>query len=132
MGHIERDVLEALLKRWQTEEIDERTVHEEAESLWEEQEHWPTYPKDDPRSIAVEVLSQLEILNHQLITRADIPAMLEFLNTPQGSELRGWSVWERYWEKLDLDTRKKALKDNPYYSTEGGDINFRSGKRRPR
>ena len=118
---MDRDVIQTLLERWQSGVIDEREVHEEAEMLWDEHEEWPTFPEHHPESIAIEVLSHLEILNHQLITREDIPAMLTFLDTPPGKELQGWKAWRRYWEGLDLRSRQKALKDNPYYSTEDFD-----------
>jgi len=48
-------------------------VHEEAEALTERLGEWPNYEETDPRSIAMEVLSQLEVLNYQLITSEDIP-----------------------------------------------------------
>ena len=85
-----------LLKEWESGQIGEKEVHERAESLWKIEE-WPNYPKSDPRSIAIELLSHLDILNVQLITREDIPAMIEFLNTKNGNELEAWAKWENMW-----------------------------------
>ena len=109
--------------------IDEREVHEEAERLCDHYEEWPMFPEHHPESIAIEVLSHLEILNHQLITREDIPAMLTFLDTPLGKELRGWKTWRRYWDGLNLHSRQNVLKNNPYYSNgiNDDDGNNRNG-----
>ena len=116
---MDRDVIQILLERWGSGTIDEREVHEEAERLCDQYEEWPTLPERHPESIAMEVLSHLEILNHQLITREDIPAMLAFLDTPLGKERQGWKTWRRYWDRLNLRSRRKVLKHNLYYSTEG-------------
>lgn len=116
-GEIERSSLLALLNEWRHGAIDERSVHEWAEETIEQVGELPQYDEDDPRSIAVEILLQLDALNHQLITRDDIPAIEAFLQTRTGDEARGWANWKRYWQQLDLENRRKVLKENPYYST---------------
>ncbi|MGB5162978.1 MAG: hypothetical protein WBO69_12435 [Thermoanaerobaculia bacterium] len=115
MDEINREPLRELLKRWDSGELDARQVHEHAEQLWDSLEQHQ-FPREDRRSIAAEVLSQLDILNHQLITPEDIPAMMQFLDTLRGSELDGWKRWQRYWDELDMDERIESLKDNNYYS----------------
>ena len=90
-----RERLRDLLGRWQKGVLDERAVHEAAEALSESYPgELPTYPHSDPRSIPIEVLSQLEILNWQLITREDIPALLDFRSRQVGACLQAIS-WER-------------------------------------
>ena len=115
MGEINRELVRELLDRWASGRLNARQVHEHAEQLWESLEQHQ-FPREDCRSIAAEVLSQLDILNHQLITAEDIPAMLQFLETPTGEELQAWDRWERYWDELDMDQRIESLKDDPYYS----------------
>ncbi len=115
MDEINREPLRELLKRWASGELDARQIHEHAEQLWDSLEQHQ-FPREDRRSIAAEVLSQLDILNHQLITPEDIPAMMQFLDTPRGSELDGWKRWQRHWAELDMDERIESLKDNHYYS----------------
>ena len=113
----EREVVRELLLRWRSGSLDERAVHEAAERLWEKfGEEPPAYPKEDPRSIVLEVVSQLEVLNVQLITRDDIPALLEFLDSPVGSEGAAWARWTRYWDQLDFGRRLEELAANPYYA----------------
>ncbi|MFQ5528644.1 MAG: hypothetical protein ACE5GX_20615 [Thermoanaerobaculia bacterium] len=116
MTDVDRGWIRSLLQRWQGGDVDKRLVHEEAEAVWDGFKEWPNYPQEDPRSIPLEILSNLEALNHQLITPEDIPAILEFLDTPRGSELDGWKRWQRYWDELDMDERIESLKDDSYYS----------------
>ena len=112
-----RNKLLTLLEQWQSGTIDEREVHWQAEEWLEQLSDEPNYPEHDPRSIPMEVLVELDTLNHQLLTKDDIPAMVEFLHTPPSEELQGWARWQRYNDELDLESRKKELKNNPYYST---------------
>lgn len=116
-NEIERSDLLTLLEQWQTGAIDAREVHEHAEALMEELEEHPRYPEHDPKSIPMEVLLHLDILNHQLITPEDIPVIQAFLHTPLGKESQGWSVWRNYWDNLDLERRRQELVSNPYYYT---------------
>jgi hypothetical protein len=54
------------------------------------------YPVGDTTSTALEIISNLETLNHQLITVDDIPAMLNFLDTLPEKEQEGWTKWKIY------------------------------------
>ena len=116
-SQIERSILIKLLESWHSGVIDEREVHEQAERILEQAEGIPDYAETDPRSIAMEVLVQLDILDHQLITTEDIPIIREFLATPFGKEAEAWVRWHQYWNILDLRTRRLQLQSNPYYST---------------
>ena len=116
-SQIERSALVKLLESWLSGVINEREVHEQAETIMEQAEGIPNYVETDPRSIAMEVLVQLDILNHQLITTEDIPIIREFLATPAGKEAEAWVRWRQYWNTLDLRTRRLQLQSNPYYST---------------
>lgn len=116
MPEVDRKALRELLRRWQTGDLTPEEVHREAEAMYEAEE-WPELPDEDPRSIGLEVLTQLDILNHQLITEADIPAMLEFLSTAVGDEADGWAKWRAYWEHVNLDERREELRHNSFYST---------------
>jgi hypothetical protein len=106
--------LQRLLDRWEVGEITERQVHEQAEAWWDAQE-WPILPETDPRSIQLEVLSVLDSLNVQWVTKEDIPAIRHFLRTPVGGESVGWKTWRRYWDGVDFEKRKTELAGT-YYS----------------
>jgi hypothetical protein len=112
---IDRIILLELLDRWESGVLDEPRLHMEAESLWDAGDQWPTYPNEDPRSIAIDVLSNLETMNVGFIGRQDIPAIRAFLETPEGQELSGWKTWESYWATVDFTEREKALGADGYY-----------------
>ena len=100
--------LKNLLVEWRADARNAEEVHAAAEELL------ALYgvrdlPESDPDSIADEVLVSLDMLNHQWIVPDDIPEVLEFLCTPAGRELEGWSRWRRYWDGVDLDQRKNRL-----------------------
>jgi hypothetical protein len=116
LDEVDRSILRSLLLQWGTGKLSEKDVHETAEGLWERHE-WPEYCETDDRSIAIEVLAHLEILNHQLITRDDVPALLDFLDTPPGQAARGWIRWRQYWDGIDFAQRRRELATNPYYIT---------------
>jgi hypothetical protein len=110
-----REEIEALLRGWERGEIAVQQVHSEAERLISEW-NWPEFPRSDPRSIVVEILTQLEIMNHQLITEEDIPAMLAFLSVQAGCEADGWQAWEAYWKGINFEARRRKLAGHSYYS----------------
>lgn len=116
MAIIERDVLRHLINDWANGFVTLEEVHEQAEEYCEEYDR-PELDEDDPNSIPVEVLSQLEILNHQLITPGDVPAIQRFLDATPGSEREAWVAWRSYWNKIDYEARKSELKEIEYYVT---------------
>lgn len=108
-----------ILNKWRRGEIDEQQIHMLTERMFEDlQDRIRRPPEDNHMSILYEVLSQLSILNYQLITSDDIPAFLRFLETPEGKEGEGWYEWRKYWENIDFRRRRKVLADNSYYSTD--------------
>lgn len=108
--------LRDLLRAWQRGELTAREVHESAEAILR-QVGRPIVPEEDSHSIPLEVVSQLDILNHQWIVRDDIPAILDFLNTEPGDEILAWSRWRSYWAGIDYEARKRMLREDPYYCT---------------
>lgn len=111
-----KDQIENLLRAWQAGEIDAMELHRTAEGIWEDCGPWEDYPESDPRSIVAEVLSELEVLNHQWIIAEDIPMFLEFLDTPAGEEEVSWQKWKRYWDEMDMEARRKKVEGNIFYT----------------
>jgi len=107
--------LKNLLIQWQNDQLTTGEVHRRAEELAEEINNEKEYSRTEPDSIPAEVIQQLEILNHQLLIKKDIPAMLEFLNTQPGNEAKGWLVWETYWKSINFNERKRLLANDPDY-----------------
>jgi hypothetical protein len=113
-----RNLLRDLLLRWESAKLNEKQVHEETDRIWAERE-WPEFKNSDGRSVIVEVLSQLSMLNAQWIIAEDIPMMLSFLDTPSGQEFQAWEKWREYWKGIDYAARRKKIADNSYYSQSG-------------
>lgn len=69
------------------------------------------YPKSDVRSIGFEVIDKLRSGGSTIedLTTDDIPAILEFLDTPPDKALEAWDKWEKYWESLDYPERRRKL-----------------------
>lgn len=110
-----RLALVELVESWRDGQYDEFQVHARAEELWDQGGEWPSLPEDHPDSIPVEVLTALDSMNVQLITREDIETILEFLKSPPGSERFAWKRWKDYWDSLDFSERAERLKENPFY-----------------
>ncbi len=72
---------------------------------------------DDPACIQLEVVGRLSWLNRHLMTAADVPFILEFLETPPGEEEIALRRWFAYWRDLDYDARTRELESDDYYST---------------
>lgn len=114
---LKRSLLE-ILQLWEHGRFHEREVHSKAESIWDQAGEWPKFPDSDPRSIVIEVLHELSILDHQLIVRQDIPTIRGFLETASGAELDGWARWNQYWDSIDFDRRRLELsEDSEYYGS---------------
>jgi hypothetical protein len=114
-----RNLLRSLLMRWQSGELNERQVHEEAERIWMRGSPWRELPDDHPQSIVAEVARLLDSLNSEWVTAEDAPAILLFLDTSTGNETRAWSSWRTYWNHVDFSSRKCRLESNPYYAKAG-------------
>lgn len=109
-----RQELRELVARWASGSLTERDVHEQAELMLEEI-IWVDVAQSDPRSIGLDVLSQLDILNWQLILVEDVPAIIQFLDAEPGGETAAWALWNSYWKGIDFNARRTALRGHPYY-----------------
>jgi hypothetical protein len=112
----DRGTLKKLLSLWREGQLSPREVRDRAEEMWASNE-WGVFSETDDRSIPVEVLAQLDAMNLQWITADDVPALLNFLNTPPGHASEGWKWWRRYWDTIDFPARRRLLAGEPFYST---------------
>jgi sRNA-binding protein len=115
----EKARLRSALLRWQSAELNERQVHEEAERIWAQGSPWPELPDEHALSIVAEVARILDSLNSEWVTVEDVPTLLSFLDTPPGDEARAWSSWRTYWNHVDFSSRRHDLEANPYYAKTG-------------
>ncbi|MCE2030335.1 hypothetical protein [Sessilibacter corallicola] len=101
------------LENWAEGKIDENTMLCIAENLLEKY-GWKDFGKNKPESVVMEALSQLEILNHQLICKDDIPAIKRFLENNKNPE-SSWADWESYWNSVDFNEREGRLNAIEFY-----------------
>jgi hypothetical protein len=105
-----------LLNGWESGAASTAEVHQLAEQ-WMSESVWPQLERSNPLSAAAEVLSQLDILNQQLITPDDIPAMRQFIEDARENALSAWKRWEKYWESVDLEKRRQELAGSDFYAS---------------
>lgn len=83
------------------------------------------YPNDDVEyedwdeaeeySVTNEVLAALDMMDMNLMTPEDIPAFLDFLETPPASFEEGYNRLQQYLEQRDIKKRAAALVTDPFY-----------------
>jgi hypothetical protein len=113
MSDIREKITEKLFD-WQSGSITEVDLKDWAASLYMRME--ATDFDDDGNSVSNEVLSMLESLDLNLILKEDIPAFLSFLKTPVDQFSNGYAILDAYFNAIDYDARKLALRSNAFYS----------------
>jgi len=110
------EVKEVLIK-WQQGDIDAKYVNDWAGNLYPSTEvDYDDWEADDSNSITNEVLAALDMLDMNLLTVEDIPAYVEFLNTPQGDFNKANAKLQRYLRSIDISERKKQLAQIKIYA----------------
>ncbi len=105
-----------IMEKWKNGDINEIIVHECVEDFLEKENfQYSNSENNSYESIILEVLSQLDILNRQLICQEDIEAINNFIINGEESPIESWSKWTNYWDNIDYEERKINLSDNPYY-----------------
>jgi hypothetical protein len=114
---INRSQLMNIVESWRLGDIDESAVQRKAEAILEALPATADFGESDDRSIAREVLFQLDALPAVLIVKADIDAIMRFLQTPAGAAAEGWREWRSYWDRIDEGERREQLRNHPFYFT---------------
>jgi hypothetical protein len=110
-----RQQLLTLLAQWRDGLIDEATVQETAEGLLENCNNSDEISHGATSSAIIEVLRYLVDLPALLVTKHDVDAIVDFLNTPANDLEVGWRKWEAYWNGVDEGERRSQLRDHPFY-----------------
>ncbi|MCZ7586570.1 MAG: hypothetical protein M5R36_26335 [Deltaproteobacteria bacterium] len=92
-----RQMLRDLLNNWQSGAIDDVALSREATELWNKYGVWINAPETDARSITKTALEGMLLRTEPRYSTGDVPAVLDFLNTPMGEEAAGWERWRAYW-----------------------------------
>lgn len=102
------------LQDWQSNTIDAVKIFDWAnEAYLNNQYAYEDWEGDN--SVSNEIMAHLDNLNISLVTKDDIPAMLEFLDTPPGQFDVGYKKWIQYVDSIDIRRRQKELGDLPFY-----------------
>jgi hypothetical protein len=105
MAVITADTVESKLRKWQAGEVTTTEIHDWAENTY-------AVSASEPESDAVnEVLAQLDMLNMNLVTKDDIPALVAALRSKDFE-----SLLEEHFATVDLNLRKSQLAEIPLYA----------------
>ena len=115
MPAIDRTQLLSLLHQWKVGLINEAQLQETAEAMLANRNNTTEASREDDESVAMEVLLYLDVLPALLVTKDDIDAIEDFLNTPRGRAPEGWRKWSTYWDSIDEAKRRYDVRDNPFY-----------------
>ena len=110
-----------LLRAWDAGAIDETQVRDTAEQL---EATWEAWEELDRTALAhvpplfdalAEMLTTLSDLHLRLVTRADIPAMVECLQALDQDPAGALAGWVAYSDGVDWKVRGRELRDHPFY-----------------
>ncbi|RMD85738.1 MAG: hypothetical protein D6815_01200 [Candidatus Dadabacteria bacterium] len=109
MHVITRNEIRSILLSWKRGEMSSAEVHD-----WGEQRYAVDgfEPEDE---IVNEILSNLDILDINLVTPEDIPDFLRMLDYPRGQEAEALAFLDKRGESFDLQDRMRHYADDPFY-----------------
>ena len=111
-----KDLKEKLLQ-WQKGQMTAHELHEWAEGNYlnddVECEDWDEI---EEHSVTNEVLAELDMMDMNLMTTEDVPAYLDFLETPPASFEEGYKKLQQYLKQNDMKKRAAALSADPFYA----------------
>jgi hypothetical protein len=106
---VTRNDLRSVLREWAAGRHSPEHVHQWAERRFAD-EAWEC--EDD---IANEVLAQLDMLDINLVTPDDLPALLVILQLPTGQARTASATFGSRLSPADLERRRKELAEDPTY-----------------
>jgi len=106
---VTRKELIELLNSWQVGKLNAQFVYDWANERYST-EHWEA--EDD---IVKEVLSELDILDINLITTDDIPVFLEVLALPPNQVDEATGRLKAHASTFNLEARKQQCRKDPFY-----------------
>ena len=110
---VDREYLDDLLRRWRDGVLSAPKAVDEARSLWLSRA-WRRPQCASGESIALDILYLLADARNMGITHDDIPALLEYLHTPDGQEAKGLERFGAYIEGIEIAEREAILASEYY------------------
>ena len=105
MQLVSQTEVERVLRNWQAGALTEVQVHEWAELRYAVDAYEPESPACNA------VLAELDCMNVNLLTAADIPLLFEALNTPEFE-----NILSALGNSATIESRKRALRSHPFYA----------------
>lgn len=113
---ITRKELRELLTQWQQGQITAEQLNGFAGELYPNDDvDYEDWEGDGENSVTNEVLAALDMMDMNLVVPEDVPAYLEFLNTPVGLFNEGYSKFRQHLQDVNIEERQKALSEIPFY-----------------
>jgi hypothetical protein len=110
-----KDLREKLLQ-WQGGRMTAPELNDWAvENYLNDDVEYEDWDEAEENSVTNEVLGALDMMDIDLMTPEDIPAYLDFLETPPASFEEGYKKLQQYLEKIDIKKRAAALVTDPFY-----------------
>jgi hypothetical protein len=113
---IRRQDLKEKLLQWQEGQI---TAHElnnwAGENYPNDDVEYEDWDEAEEYSVANEVLAALDMMDMNLMTPEDVPAYLDFLETPPAMFDEGYKKLQKYLEQIDIKRRAAALVADSFY-----------------
>ena len=119
LHRIDRRDIARVLRRWQDGEMTAAQVQAFAEEHYcvegVQHEDWES-DGDERFSVSMTALGVLDSLAMNLVTRDDIPALLDFLDTRRGYYHPRERLLHRLLGEADFEQRRRELRDTPPYA----------------
>jgi len=110
-----KDLKEKLLQ-WQAGQMTAHDLNDWVGSNYPNEEvEYEDWDETEEFSVTNEVLAALDMMDMNLMTLEDVPAYLDFLETPPASFEEGYKELQQYLEQIDLKKRAAALVADPFY-----------------
>lgn len=113
---LSREDLKEKLLQWQEGQITAQELNNWAgENYPNDDVDYEDWDEAEAHSVTNEVLAALDMMDMNLMTSEDVPAFLDFLETPPASFEEGYKKFQRYQEQIDIKKRAADLVTEPFY-----------------
>ena len=113
---VTREEVAQKLSEWASGRTSSAEVHGWASALFLSEDVDFADWEGDEDSVTKEVLGALDMMDMNLVTPQDIPALLAFLGTPVGGFSGGYEKMKKWFDSVDYAARKTCLQSDPLYA----------------
>jgi hypothetical protein len=104
------------LLQWQEGQITPRELNNLAgENYPNDEVEYEDWDEAETNSVTNEVLAALDMMDINLMTPEDVPAYLDFIETPPASFEEGYKKLQQYLKQINIKKRAAPLVADPLY-----------------